>query len=167
MKIYITLTFLLIALNIQAQTSPCKDNEIFDKLDFWVGEWDVFTPQGQKAGENNITKILDDCALLEEWTGTTASKGKSFNFYNWQEKKWRQIWIDNFGNPLFFDGEVRQDSMIYTGTSLSPQSETIHNEMTLSKVSKDEVRQLWRQSNDEGKTWVTVFDGQYLRKKSD
>ena len=154
----------LFVFSLSAQTSPCKDNEIFNKLDFWAGEWEVFTPQGQKAGENKITKILDDCALLEEWTGTSASRGKSFNFYNWQEKKWRQIWIDNFGNPLFFEGEVRPDSMIYTGNSLTPQGGEIMNKMILSKESENEVRQLWQQSPDEGTTWNTVFDGKYIRK---
>jgi hypothetical protein len=29
----------------------------------------------------------------------------------------------------------------------------------------DYVRQLWEQSTDDGKTWNTVFDGHYRRKK--
>lgn len=161
----ITFLFITFTSSIHAQSSPCAEHDIFTKLDFWVGEWKVMTPQGQPAGENKISKILDNCAILEEWTGAGASRGKSFNFYNPQEKKWRQIWIDNFANPLFFDGEVRQDTMIYTGTSITRNGSEVMNKMILSKVSKDEVRQLWSQSSDHGETWTVAFDGQYLRKK--
>lgn len=155
----------LSSISLHAQSSPCANHEVFNKLDFWVGEWEVLAPSGQKAGQNKITKILDSCAILEEWTGAGGSIGKSLNFYNPQEGKWRQVWIDNFANALFFDGEVRQDTMIYTGTSKTQDGTPVFNEMTLAKISDNEVHQLWRQSSDDGKTWSIAFDGKYVRKE--
>lgn len=150
-----------------AQTSPCGDGEMFKKLDFWVGEWKVLNPQGQVAGHNKITKILDDCALLEEWTGSGPSTGKSLNFYHPVKKHWQQVWVNNFGSPLELIGVPGKDLMTYTGVSVNPQGKQVLNEMVLSKVNDDEVRQLWRQSPDDGKTWNTVFDGRYHRQTTE
>jgi len=157
--------FIIIASNVfsQSASKPCTTSEAFNQLDFWVGEWVVTNPDGSKAGHNKISKILDDCTLLEEWTGAGASRGKSLNFYNPQKKRWQQVWIDNFANPLYFDGEARPDSMIYTGTSLNVEGSEILNMMILSKVSNKEVRQLWSQSADQGENWNIVFDGKYLK----
>lgn len=41
-----------------------KNHEAFD---FWVEEWDVFLPNGNKAGVNSIIKIQDNCILKENW----------------------------------------------------------------------------------------------------
>ena len=167
-RLLIILTFFfLYGAQSLAQTSPCGQLEIFTKLDFWVGEWKVLNPDGSEAGHNKITKVLDGCTILEEWTGAGVSRGKSLNFYNPQKKVWQQVWIDNFSNPLYFDGETRPDSMIYRGTSVTGNGTKVINEMTLSKVSENQVRQLWRQSYDEGKTWNTAFDGQYHRVKTE
>ncbi len=40
-----------------AQSSPCANHEIFGKLDFWAGEWEVFAPNGTKAGENEVRQF--------------------------------------------------------------------------------------------------------------
>ena len=163
-KLYLLFLLALLSPTLSSsQTSPCGQYDIFNKLDFWVGEWKVYNPQGQEAGYNKITKILDGCSLLEEWTGTGGSTGKSLNFYNPQKKVWQQVWIDNFSNPLYFDGEVQDDAMIYRGTSMDRQGAEVLNEMTLSKVSDNEVRQLWRQSTDGGENWTVAFDGKYVR----
>ena len=142
---------------------PCSKQEEFTKLDFWVGEWKVNSPDGTLAGHSKISKILDNCSILEEWTGAGASRGKSLNFYNPQKKHWEQIWIDNFANPLHFKGITKPDSMIYSGTSISQDGATIYNKMILSKETEKNVRQLWSQSKDNGLTWTIVFDGQYLK----
>ena len=34
-------------------------------FDFWIGTWDVFLPDGSKAGENVVEPIAGGCALLE------------------------------------------------------------------------------------------------------
>ena len=164
MKLLLPILLLFVfTFSSQAQNSPCGQHEVFTKLDFWVGNWTVYSPNGQVAGHNKISKILDGCTILEEWTGSGPSRGKSLNFYNPQSKMWKQVWVDNFGNPLIFDGTVKQDSMIYIGTSLAANGAQVTNKMTLSKVTDDEVRQLWEQSTDEGTSWNTVFDGKYVR----
>ena len=31
-------------------------------FDFWIGEWDVFGPQGRQVGTNSITRLFDGSA---------------------------------------------------------------------------------------------------------
>jgi hypothetical protein len=40
---------------------PCSTAE-HRQFDFWVGPWDVFAPDGKKAGDNRIEAIDGGCA---------------------------------------------------------------------------------------------------------
>ena len=169
MKYIFAIIFVAINLHLaysQDGNKPCENYEGFRQLDYWVGDWEVRTPNNQIAGHNSISIILDGCVIEENWTGATTSRGKSLNYYNPQTKKWHQNWVDNFGNPLNLIGEVVNDTIVYRGNTLNIQSgaQTM-NEMMLAKVTTDEVHQVWRQSIDQGETWTVVFDGQYLRQK--
>ena len=50
--------------------SPCAPEA--RQFDFWVGEWNVTTAEGQQAGTNSIRLILDDCVLQETWAGAAG-----------------------------------------------------------------------------------------------
>ena len=54
------------------EPATCATTPGFQRLDFWVGDWDVFGPGGQQAGTNRIEKISNGCALLENWVGITT-----------------------------------------------------------------------------------------------
>ena len=51
-------------------------------FDFWIGEWDVFGPQGRQVGTNSITPLLDGAALAEHWRGAGGVEGHSINAYD-------------------------------------------------------------------------------------
>src|SRR5882672_7825099 len=63
------------------------------QFDFWIGRWAV-TEKGKPAGTNSIERILDGCALLENWTGAQGGSGKSLNFFDRADGKWHQTWVD-------------------------------------------------------------------------
>jgi len=72
---------------------PCSRPE-YRQFDFWLGEWEAFGLNGQKAGDSKISLILDSCIILEEWTSASVSQGiryarKSFNTYNAATKQWQ------------------------------------------------------------------------------
>ena len=46
-------------------------------FDFWVGEWDVKNAQGQPAGQSSVLRLLEGCALYENWTDMQGGGGKS------------------------------------------------------------------------------------------
>lgn len=148
----------------QGDRYPCKTNPKHRAFDFWVGNWDV-SYQGQRAGENEIKRILGDCVLFENWQGARGSSGKSFNFYDRAQNHWRQIWVDDSGGVIEFTGEVRRGVMYYTATTHNPPNGSeIRHKLTFTPNDDGSVRQLWEQSTDGGERWQTVFDGHYVRK---
>lgn len=149
----------------QAAASPCATRAEHRQFDFWIGEWNVETPQGQRAGFNSIQRILDGCVIFENWTGARGMSGKSFNFYNAGTGKWQQTWVDDKGNVLELAGQFKDGAMRLEGESMAANRNKVMNRLTFFPLSADRLRQLWEQSSDGGKTWGVVFDGAYIRKK--
>lgn len=141
------------------------------QLDFWIGTWDV-TPwqvaaptEQQKLGVNEVYQILEHCAISENWDGARGMKGKSYNFYDTNVKKWRQIWIDDSGTSLDYSGEFADGAMRFRGWNLDAQGKRVEQKLTLFHISPDTVRQLFEASTDGGKTWSPNFDGRYVRRR--
>ena len=51
------------------QSSPPPLPPEARQFDFWAGDWDVTSPDGQPAGTNRIEAIAGGAGLLENWTG--------------------------------------------------------------------------------------------------
>jgi hypothetical protein len=150
---------------------PCNDT-LYRQFDFWIGEWEAFNINGQKAGDSKIELILDSCIILENWTSTAVIKGlryagKSYNTWNSTTKRWQQYWVDNTGSIIsYFDGHYENNKMIMQ--TLAPQ-QSIDSfkilRMTFYNLGPDKVRQHGESSANGGKTWKTDFDLEYRRKK--
>ncbi len=143
---------------------PCRRSPEFRQFDFWIGEWNVQTPDGQWAGESKIQLIEGDCVIFENYTGRTGYSGKSFNVYNASTGKWQQFWVDNQGGVLEFEGEFKDGEMRFAGSSFGGKGNTINHRLTFFQKQEGKVRQLWQQSTDGGATWNVVFDGLYSKK---
>ena len=132
----------------------------YRQFDFWIGEWEVTNqqpPPGRTPppSKSRITRILDGCAVLEEYETANGYAGKSLNFHDGKSGKWRQVWIDTGGTPLFLEGGMQGTSM-----TMRDQSNPI-NRITWTPLAGGKVRQLWETSKDAGRTWAIAFDGLY------
>lgn len=167
-----TYTFLIGALfaavTLTAQTPPAPP-PINHDFDFWIGEWNVTTPDGQLAGTNRIEEIADGRGLLENWVGTpgpngqSGGSGKSLNAYNPIKKQWQQFWVGSGGAVLELAGGLdAKGRMVLSGSGRTGST----NRITWTPNTDGTVRQFWEVSRDSGATWQTVFDGLY-RKKSE
>jgi hypothetical protein len=136
---------------------PCSSPQ-HRQFDFWIGEWDVRTPDGKRAGTNRITGILGGCGLQENWTGAGGTVGTSLNAYDTTRALWHQTWIDSSGSVLLLEGSFRGGKMILSGASNSDR-------ITWEPLAGGDVRQLWEQSSDGGTTWTVAFDGRYTRRR--
>jgi hypothetical protein len=144
----------------------------FRQFDFWLGEWEVFDPNGRKIGTNSITSTNDGCVLLESWTDMAGGTGSSFNFYENTTERWHQFWVNSSGNatplsaapdgtPMPMSGGLVDGKMVLQ----SPPATRPRNRWTWSKAEGGKVRQHAEQSDDEGVTWRTTFDGLYVKAK--
>ncbi|HEY6504708.1 MAG TPA: hypothetical protein VIZ28_12085 [Chitinophagaceae bacterium] len=150
---------------------PCS-LPAYRQFDFWIGEWEVFGTNGQKAGDSKISLILDSCIILEEWTSATVSRGiryagKSFNTYNAATKQWQQTWVDNVGGSNeYLEGKYDDNKIIFTTSPFPFSKDTMAvRKLTFTNLSPARVRQHGEITKNNGTTWVTEYDLEYRRKK--
>ncbi len=143
--------------------SPCAA-AAYHQFDFWIGDWSV-TENGKPAGNNRIDRLLDGCALLENWVGAGGSRGHSLNFYDKQRQLWQQTWVDVTPSSLNLTGHFSDGHMVLSGGSVDPKThQQVVDRITWTPNADGTVRQLWDHSTDGGKNWSVVFDGLYRRR---
>jgi hypothetical protein len=149
-----------------AAPPPCQGSE-HRQFDFWLGSWEVFTPDGKKAGDNRIEAIDGGCALIERWQGRGGVSGTSLNSWDAAQRQWRQHWVDNQGGLLQLAGGRDGDSMVLHGSEppTGAIAVEVRQRIRWTPLPDGAVRQLWERSDDRGATWQTVFDGRYVRQR--
>jgi tetratricopeptide (TPR) repeat protein len=150
---------------MRAALRPCLTRKESRMFDFWIGEWEVKNPQGQVAGQSSVQRLLEGCALYENWTDTQGGGGKSLNSYNTDTKQWQQFWTDQYGRVTEYrESEWIDGSLRFTAKQIMPQGPALLH-MTFTPIGVDRVRQFGEMSMDNGKTWTPTFDLYYYRKK--
>ena len=144
--------------------APCMARAESRKFDFWVGEWDVTTPQGQPAGSSSIQLLLGGCTLFENWHSLAGVDGKSLSSYNAGLGVWQQFWTDQTGRVT----EYRESGWVGDTLRFTAHSTMASGAMTLLmsfvKIDGNTVRQWGAVSMDDGKTWTSPWDLFYHRK---
>jgi hypothetical protein len=147
----------------QPGASTCTGPE-HRQFDFWLGEWEVHTEDGQLAGTNRITSDFGGCALREEWTGAGGIRGESLNIYDGSTGRWHQTWVDGQGRLLLLDGGLDTlGRMVLRGEGAGPGGAAIVNEISWEPRDDGTVVQTWSVSEDSGVSWRVVFKGIYAR----
>ena len=151
----------------QSQTQYGCDSVESRQLDFWVGDWELAYLQGGKEvkSRNRITKVLNGCAILEEFTGAPGTKldGRSFSTYDRATKRWKQTWVDNTASYLEFDGASVDGDMAFV-RAFTKDGKTTHQRMVFKDVKPDSLTWLW-QSSPDGNAWATQWEIAYKRLK--
>jgi hypothetical protein len=166
MKILLIATLLLsptALLGLSQQPTSSAPEDPYRQFDFWVGSWRCETQDGKAAGTNVITLECGDKVLHENWTGTGGGVGKSLNIYDAKQKTWHQTWVDQSGTLLQLDGNLDTDgNMVLRGTRPGKDGVTVKHQIKWSPQG-EQVRQTWTYSTDDGETWTTAADLNYIR----
>ena len=146
---------------------PCMIDSHAREFDFWAGDWDVY-PTGTKTlvGQSSVQIISGGCALLENWT-SPASTGKSINYIDPVNNKWKQAWAGSYiaGIQEFVNGEYIDSAMRFVFETKDAQGQRIIGRFIFYNEGLNKVRQFNETSADDGKTWTTSYDFTYIRKK--
>lgn len=171
-KPLLTAMFFCLVIPVISQ-KPCSRPE-YRQFDFWLGQWEAFNTNGQKAGDSKITLLLDSCVILEEWTSAVVNRGirfagKSFNTYNAGTKQWQQTWVDNAGGSNeYLIGKFENNKIIYSSSLFPFSKDTMAiRKMTFTNISPVKLRQHGEISKDNGISWTTEYDFEYRRKKEE
>lgn len=160
-KFYSTL---LICLSSSSAFAVCH-SDTHKQFDFWIGDWDVYTQQGQLVGRNIITKTVNDCVLQENYKNPSDYAGQSINIFDQSTGNWHQTWVDNGGALLSLNGGFDGVPMILLGDGTNQQGAPIKHRITWTPAADSSVRQHWQTSTDSGVNWTTAFDGKYVKRK--
>jgi hypothetical protein len=135
------------------------------QLDFWVGTWDVFRPDGRKVGTNRIEQRIGGHVIFEDWTSVRGGRGQSMNYFDPSKAKWVQVWVDGEGGIIVKEGGFRDGAMRLEGRHILPDGTTRSFRSSLTPDPDGSIRQLIEESEDDGATWKTWFDGRYERQQ--
>ena len=166
---FLLAAIVLAATAVVAQSQPqygCDSAES-RQLDFWLGDWELTYVAGGKEAKsrNRITKVLDGCAILEEFTGAPGTRldGRSFSTYDRATKRWKQTWVDNTASYLDFDGATVDGNMAFVRT-FTKDGKATHQRMVFRDVKADSLTWLW-QSSPDAAAWATQWEIKYNRLK--
>jgi hypothetical protein len=133
------------------------------QFDFWLGDWNVHTPDGKLAGVNSIVREYGGCVLHERYSTNHGYSGESLNMYDASRKVWHQTWVDSTGTLLLLEGGVRGGSMVLEGQTVGAEGQITKHRITWTPNADGSVRQHWESTDGKGE-WGTAFDGKYTRK---
>ena len=120
-------------------------------------------------GHDRVSRILDGCALTEEWTDADGSHGFSLFYYQPGSVPWRQVWVTE---RAFEPGGLKEKQLVeqrsdgtirFQGTIVRPAGTSYLDRTTLTPLPSGEVRQVIDISRDQGGTWQLVYDARYRR----
>ena len=151
----------------QQAPTPCVEHPGYRLMDFWVGEWSVEV-EGEEVGTNRITKILDGCAITEEWVDARGGEGRSLFYFVPAADEWRQVWVTERATAPGGTKEKRLverldgGALRFQGTITLPDGRSYLDRTTLTPLDDGRVRQHIEISTDDGESWRSTFDAVYL-----
>lgn len=154
--------FIAFKKSVYGRAFPCFHDSNYLKLDFWLGEWDVYVGSS-KVGENSILKQDGGCMITERYTTNRDYVGQSTNFYDTDDQLWKQIWIDKTRQISKYV-EINSGPGLMVFETKPTVANPAHYRMTFAKVNDEQVTQVIETSSDKGETWQMAFDGRYERK---
>ncbi|HVS92572.1 MAG TPA: tetratricopeptide repeat protein [Mucilaginibacter sp.] len=153
--------------DIEVNGKPCILDSRYQKLNFFVGIWDVYIGNkfDQKVAVDTVTYGPGNCAVFEnfKWTGGGNYKGRSMIFFDISTLRYRMCWAGSSGDIRNFE-EISSENnkMILQAVTNSNHGEVVHRRMTITYNPADNsVHQFIENSFDFGKTWVTDFDAMF------
>lgn len=153
--------FLLLVLPTASQATSC-DSAAHRAFDFWLGNWQVYKPDGSIAGKNRVQQAHNGCVITEQYSTASGFSGQSINIYDKQRKLWHQSWADSSGSLLLLEGKALDDGMALSGSSLQADGSELRHQIRWTALPDGTVRQLW-QTKSQTTEWQTVFDGHYRK----
>ena len=165
--------FLLLLGSLTAPASAqapggCAGDSTYAALDFWVGTWRVYVEE-ILVGTNRISKVLQGCAIVEEWQDARGTRGQSLFYVEPALRAWKQVWVTEAAQRV---GGAKEKHLIaylpgagvrFQGELRQPDGRVVLDRTTLSPLPGGEVRQLIEVSSDGGTSWRPTFDARYRR----
>lgn len=132
------------ALRSATPRDPCA-GPMHRQFDFWLGDWNVFNPDGVQVGTNFVQSELDGCVVSESWTDSGGGRGRSINTFDAETGDWHQTWVsaNATGHLRMAGGLDAQGRMVLSGQREAVnQGFTLFDDYTWTPLGPDRVKQV-------------------------
>ncbi len=136
---------------------PTCATNLLRALDFRIGSFRGVTATGQFAGTTDVRPDADGCALIEHWKGAMGGNGVGLFFYDRMQGAWRFTYINADGETLTLIGIADAEGVTFTDENHFYDFQGLH-QMRWERAPHGAVRQVWKLSTDQGKTWRSVVE---------
>ncbi len=150
-----------------AAASPCAADSNFQRLAFWVGDWEVVDSTGAHYATQRVRAVLESCAITAEWASGGGYKGMGLSSFDVRAGEWRQMYIAN-QVPTPSGVAFRRSDPSYSGPGVRfislldpPDGNLARSRVTIMPMSDHRAMQLFEDSPDGGKTWHTTFKAEH------
>jgi hypothetical protein len=147
--------------------SPCSGDSTFQRLAFWIGNWEVYDSTGVYYANQRVHPVLDGCALTVEWSSGRGNKGIGISAFDGKTREWRQIYVGN-QVPYPESVKLRRSDPSYDGPGIrfiplpdSAGANLRQTRVTIMPLSGHRALEEFEDSPDAGKTWHTVFKAEH------
>jgi hypothetical protein len=145
----------------------CVADSNYQRLAFWVGDWEVYDSVGTRYATQRVRAVLDACAITAEWTGPVGNHGLGVSAFDVRAGEWRQVYVSN-QVPSPSGVTIRKSDRSYGGPGirfipmLDPAPGNLaRSRITILPLSEHRALQLFETSSDGGETWRTVFKAEH------
>ena len=84
-------------------------------------------------------------------------------WYDRFQQRWHQLHINDDGHPLMMSGGVQDGALVFTGVNTFFDGRVGLHRMSWSPLPGGGLRQHWKLSMDDGKTWETLINARGRR----
>ena len=142
---------------------PCV-GDAYRAFDFWIGEWEIRTPDGQQAGTNVIEPINRGCAILERYSVGGELYGRSYSYYDPVRETWSQLWLST-GVIIRMEGPISADGVLTLHGTVTDRTHDAPQAFVGRWSPRDDgtiLQEFWAQNPETGE-WTNGFTGIYTR----
>lgn len=147
--------------------SPCAADSNYQRLAFWVGDWEVFDSTGTRYASQRVRAVLDACAITAEWTGPVGDKGMSLSAFDVRAHEWKQTYTSN-QIPSASAVSFRRSDPRYEGPGIRfvplvdpAAGDRARTRVTIMPLDGHRALQQFESSQDGGETWRIVFKAEH------
>jgi hypothetical protein len=152
---------------LATRAPSCAADSNFQRLAFWVGDWDVVDSIGKHYATQRVRAVVDACAITAEWASGGGYKGLGLSSFDVRTGEWRQMYVSN-QVPSPSGVELRKSDPSYRGPGVrfillldAADGSRSRSRVTILPQSDHRAMQLFEDSPDGGTTWHTVFKAEH------